>query len=50
MVFLVLSPSLPLLLFLLPYLDAHSLKERKRRVGVREEEWNGSRRVGVDGR
>ena len=36
MVFLVLSPSLPLLLFLLPYLDAHSLKERKRRVGVRE--------------
>ena len=35
MVFLVLSQSLPLLLFLLPYLDAYSLKERKRRVGGR---------------
>ena len=36
MVFLVLSQSLPLLLFLLPYLDAYSFKKKKRRVGGRE--------------
>ena len=36
MVFLVLSQSLPLLLFLLPFLDVYSFKGRKRRVAGRE--------------